>query len=105
MDESIFLEALAKKLKLVRARSLATQDQIEAQTGIDQGTISKVMNGKRRRVNDRLRLLDNYANILLGNVTLSPAVSEAAREFLVFGSESDLVASIRHCARLVSQRT
>lgn len=35
----------------------------EAQTGVDQGTISKVLNGKRRRANDRLRILDQYGLI------------------------------------------
>jgi transcriptional regulator with XRE-family HTH domain len=104
MDESAFLEALAKKLKSVRTRQLATQAEIEAETGVDQGTISKVLNGKRRRVNDRLRALDVYANMLIGEVVLSPAVTDAAREFLAFGSEVELVDSIRHCTKLVSHR-
>ena len=104
MDDSAFLYALAKKLKIVRSRSLATQIEIEARTGIDQGTISKVLNGKRRRANARLRALDDYANILIGEIALSPAVDQAAREFLAFGSEAELVSSIQHCARLVSGR-
>ena len=104
MDESTFLLELAKKLKAVCSRGLATQTEIEARTGVDQGTISKVLNGKRRRVNDRLRALDQYANILLEGVTLSPQVSEAAREFLAFGSEAELIDSIRHCTRLVAHR-
>ena len=104
MDESAFLEALAKKLKLVREQGLATQTQLEEQTGIHQETISKVLNGKRRRVNERIRTLDRYANMLLGEVDLSPAVSDAAREFLAFGSEAELVDSIRHCTRLVAHR-
>ena len=104
MDESAFLLALAKKLKVVRLRGLATQTEIEAKVGVDQGTISKVINGKRRRVNDRLRALDQYANMLLGETTLSPQISEAAREFLAFGSEAELVDSIRLCTRLVAHR-
>jgi transcriptional regulator with XRE-family HTH domain len=104
MDDPMFLDDLGKKLKLVRARGLATQAQIEKNTGVDQGTISKVLNGKRRRVNARIRTLDRYANMLLGKVTLPPAVTQAAREFLVFGSEAELVASIHHCARLVAHR-
>lgn len=104
MDESAFLDSLAKKLKVVRARGLATQMEIEAKTGVDQGTISKALNGKRTRVNDRLRALDNYANMLIGEMVLSQAVSQAAREFLVFGSEAELVASIQHSAWLVSGR-
>ncbi|MDP4540344.1 helix-turn-helix transcriptional regulator [Qipengyuania sp. DY56-A-20] len=104
MDDSAFLLELAIKLKAVRSRGLATQTAIEARTGIDQGTISKVLNGKRKRVNDRLRALDKYANILLEDVTLSPQVTEAAREFLTFGSEAELVDSIRHCTRLVAHR-
>lgn len=105
MDDSVFLLELANKLKAVRSRGLATQIEIGARTGVDQGTISKVLNGKRRRVNDRIRTLDQYANILLGGVTLSPRVSEAAREFLAFGSEAELIDSIRHCTRLVAHRT
>ena len=104
MDESAFLAELAKKLKLVRARGLATQIAIEAHTGVDQATISRVLNGKRRRVNERLRTLNRYANMLLGEVTLPSAVNQAAREFLVFGSEAELIASIQHCARLVARR-
>jgi len=104
MDDSTFLEQLARKLKLVRARRLATQVDIEASTGVDQGTISKVLNGKRRRANDRVRALDKYANMLLKEDTLPLAVSHAAREFLIFGNEAELVASIEHCARLVSRR-
>lgn len=104
MDESTFLLELAKKLKAVRSRGLATQTEIEAKVGVDQGTISKVLNGKRRRVNDRLRALDQYANMLLGEVTLSPQVSEAAREFLAFGTEAELIDSIRHCTKLVAHR-
>lgn len=104
MDDSAFLDALAKKLKAVRSRGLATQLELEAYTSVDQGTISKVLNGKRRRVNDRLRALDQYANMLLGEIVISPGVSQAAREFLAFGSEAELVASIQHCARLVSGR-
>lgn len=104
MDDSAFLEQLAQKLKLIRARRLATQAQIEASTGVDQGTISKALNGKRRRVNERLQILDKYANMLVRKDELPPAVSHAAREFLIFGSEAELVASIEHCARLVSRR-
>lgn len=104
MDESVFLDELAKKLKVVRSRGLATQIEIEAQTGVDQGTISKVLNGKRRRANNRLRALDQYANMLLGDMTISPQVGEAALEFLAFGSEAELIDSIRHCTRLVAHR-
>lgn len=104
MDESTFLLELAKKLKAVRSRGLATQTQMEGEVGVDQGTISKVLNGKRRRVNDRLRSLDQYANMLLGEVTLSPQVSEAAREFLAFGTEAELIETIRHCTKLVAHR-
>jgi transcriptional regulator with XRE-family HTH domain len=104
MDEAAFLKSLAQKLKLVRERGLATQADIEVQTGVHQETISKVLNGKRRRVNERILVLDRYANMLIGEVILSPTVSDAAREFLAFGSEEELVDSIRHCTRLVAHR-
>ncbi len=104
MDESAFLAALAVKLKIVRSRGLATQTEIQERIGVDQATISKVLNGKRRRANERLHALDRYTNILLGEVSLSPQISEAAREFLAFGSETELVDTIRHCTRLVAHR-
>jgi transcriptional regulator with XRE-family HTH domain len=99
-----FFGAIGPEAKAIRARRLATQAQIEASTGVDQGTISKALNGKRRRVNERLQILDKYADMLIGKDELPPAVSHAAREFLIFGSEAELVASIEHCARLVSRR-
>lgn len=104
MDESAFLLELARKLKAVRLRGLATQVEITERTGVDQGTISRVMNGKRRRINERLRALDRYVDMLLGEVALSPQVSDAAREFLAFGTEAELIDSIRHCTKLVAHR-
>jgi transcriptional regulator with XRE-family HTH domain len=104
MDDSAFLEQLTKKLRAVSKRGLSTQLEIEAKTGVDQGTISKALNGKRRRANERLRKLDEYANILLSNSELPPAISKAAQEFLIFGSQAELIATIDHGARLLSGR-
>lgn len=104
MDDAAFLEALARKLRAVRARHLATQCEMEAKTGVHQETISKVMNGKRRRVSAALHTLDNYADMLLRTTSLPLVVTEAAREFLAFGTETELVDSIRHCTRLVTHR-
>ena len=104
MDDSAFLEQLTEKLRAVRKRGLSTQLEIETKTGVDQGTISKVLNGKRRRANERLRKLDHYANILLSSNELPPAVSKAAQEFLMFGSQAELIATIDHGARLLSGR-
>lgn len=85
---------------------LATQLDIEKATGISQETISKVINQKRRRWNSTLIVLDNYANMLLEekNRAISPGVTDAVAEFLSFGSEADLIASIRLCASLASGR-
>lgn len=104
MEDAAFLEALAKKLKVVRARHLATQSEIERRTGVHQETISKVINGKRRRVSPALRVLNDYADMLITTSSLPPVVTEAAREFLAFGTEAELVDSIRHCTRLVTHR-
>ncbi|MEO7691187.1 MAG: helix-turn-helix transcriptional regulator [Sphingomonas sp.] len=104
MDDTAFLRQLSEKLRIVRKRGLSTQAEIKAKTGVDQGTISKVLNGKRRRANDRIRKLDDYANILLLKNELPPAVSKAAQEFLIFGSQAELIATIDHGARLLSGR-
>lgn len=104
MDDSAFLEQLTEKLRTIRRLGRGTQLDIEAKTGVAQSTISKVMNGRRRRVNEQVRKLDDYANILLGNPDLPPAVSKAAQEFLIFGSQAELIATIDHGARLLSGR-
>ncbi len=106
MDDSLLISDLAKKLRRIRREGLATQTEIAKKTGVSQETISKVTNLKRRRWNTALIGLNNYANMLLkkGNHTVSPEVSEAVADFLSFGSEADLIASIRLCANLASGR-
>jgi hypothetical protein len=104
MDDSAFLDQLTKKLKTIHRLGLSTQIDIEAKTGVIQSTVSKVMNGRRRRVNGQIRRLDEYANMLLENRDLPAAVSKAAQEFLMFGSQAELIATIDHGARLLSGR-
>jgi transcriptional regulator with XRE-family HTH domain len=100
-----FLAELAGKLRLIRRRKLATQQEIESKTGVDQTTVSRVMNLERRRVTPALRELMKYADMLLEPKPLSTEVSLAAYDFLRSGgSEAELVASIEHAARLVSRR-
>ena len=105
MTGKVALDDLAEKLRVVKARRLATQASISAATGVDQATISRVLNGQRRRVTPRLAALDEYANILLRGDSLSPNVQEAAKSFLVRGgTEAELIASIEHSAALVLRK-
>lgn len=99
------LDELARKLRAIKRRRLATQRDIERVTGIDQTTISRVQNGQRRRATPQIHDLMRYADMLLEPETLPSAVTRAARKFLEGGgSEAELVMSIEHAARLVSRR-
>lgn len=96
------LEDLAEKLRAVRVRRLATQAKIAVATGVDQATISRILNGQRRRSTARLVRLEEYVTMLLREEKLPPKVQEAARSFLVRGgTETELIASIEHSADLV----
>ena len=103
--EQVSLDELAVKLLAVRHRRLATQKEIEAATGVDQGTVSRVLRGKRRRVTDPIIRLDRYVNMLLNSTNVSEEILGAATAFLGRGgSEAELIASIHHSADLVSRR-
>ncbi len=105
MAAKVALEDLAEKLRAVRARRLATQVQISAATGVDQATISRILNGRRRQATARLVRLEEYVDMLLGEEKLSPRVQEAAKSFLVRGgTEAELIASIKHSADLVLRK-
>lgn len=102
MASDTSLDDLAEKLRAIKSRGLATQVQLSAATGVDQGTISRVLNGRRRRMSARLTKLSEYVDMLLGSEELSSEVQEAAKDFLVRGgSEAELIASIEHSAKLV----
>lgn len=102
MAAKVSLKDLADKLRAVKSRRLATQVKISLATGVDQGTISRVLNGRRRRVTRRLADLEIYVDMLLKGEKLSLEVQEAARNFLMKGgTEAELIASIEHSADLV----
>lgn len=102
MDAAVSLEGLAEKLRAVKSRGLATQVDIATATGVDQATISRVLNGRRRRFTRPLADLEKYVDILLSDGQLSSEVQEAARGFLIRGgTETELIASIEHSANLV----
>ena len=105
MEPSDFLAELAEKLRAIERRGLATQQEMERATGVDQTTISRVVNRRRKRVTEPLRRLKVYADMLLSDEELPSEVREAAREFLSQGgTEAELIASIKHSAKLVSRR-
>ena len=100
-----FLVELAEKLQVIRHRRLATQTQIEADTGIDQTTISRASALRRRRITPQLRDLMKYANMLIEPRPIAPGINQAVNTFLrVGGSEAELIESIEHAARLVARR-
>ena len=102
MAAPVSLDDLAEKLRAVKSRGLATQAQLSAVTGVDQATISRILNGRRRRITGPLVELDKYVVMLLRGEQLSSEVQEAARNFLVRGgTEAELIASIEHSAKLV----
>jgi transcriptional regulator with XRE-family HTH domain len=99
------LKDLANKLRAVKVLGLATQSDLSDNTGVDQGTISRVLNGRRKRKTEALVRLENYVNMLLKTVELSGEVQEAARKFLQMGgTEAELIASIEHSAQLVLRK-
>ena len=95
---------LASKLRAIAERELATQQEIAVATGVDQSTVSKLMNGVRRRRTKAVDRVNGYADMLLTRVELPDAVVSEASRFLVFGTEEQLVASIRLCIDLVTRR-
>ena len=104
MDDSHFLSELAEKLRTIRRRKLATQECMERSTGVGQETISKVLHGRRRRRSEQLERLNQYADMLLNEHAFPTSVKTAVNEFLAFGTEDELVASIKLCAGLVARR-
>ena len=102
MASNMPLDDLAEKLRAVKIRGLATQVQLSTATGVDQATISRVLNGRRRRMTVPLAKLSEYVDMLLRGEELSSEVQEAAKDFLVRGgTEAELIASIEHSAKLV----
>lgn len=104
MDDAGRLQALRDALRSVKTKRLATQKTLERETGVDQTVISRISNGRRRRFNANLIPLEQYANMLLGNLEIPAAVQQATIEFLVVGTESELIASIRLARELVARR-
>ena len=105
MNASVFLAGLSDKLGAIKRRNLATQTQLSEFTGVDQATISRVLNGERRRVNESLLRLDEYVNMLLQDGELSKDIQQAAQKFLSRGgTEAELIASIEQSSKLVLGR-
>ena len=105
MDTNISLADLAKNLRAVKNRKLATQMSISKVTSIDQATISRALNERCRRMTPSLIRLYKYVNMLLGDKELSSEVQQAAKNFLVHGgTEKELIASIEHSSRLVQRQ-
>lgn len=104
MSDSSFMADLAAKIRRIGREHIATQTDMAAATGLRQETISKVANGRRSRQSPAMEALDRYADMLLGATDIPPAVGEAVREFLAFGTEEELIASILLCAGLAGRR-
>jgi transcriptional regulator with XRE-family HTH domain len=104
IDDAARLRGLREALCVVKSKRLATQKELELATGVDQTTISRVMNGRRRRFSGNLSSLEQYANMLLCHTEIPAAVQVATKEFLVVGTESELIASIKLARELVARR-
>jgi transcriptional regulator with XRE-family HTH domain len=103
MQEAKRIAGLAAKLHAIKARGLARQADLEEATGVDQSVISRVQRGHRKRMSATLERLDRYADMLLSGPDVPDRVQEAARKFLVVGTESELVASIELARQLVAR--
>jgi predicted transcriptional regulator len=104
MEDSGRLQVLKEGLRTVKAKRLATQKELERRTGVDQTVISRVVNGRRRRFSASLVPLENYVDMLLERSEIPLAVQNATMEFLVVGTESELIASIKLARQLVAGR-
>ena len=105
MSHATDLLDLSNNLRRLLSTGNITQKEIQRELKIDQATISRVLNGKRKRVTDQIKRLIEYVNMRIGPVEISRQVEEAARDFLKQGgTEVELVASIEHSARLVSRK-
>jgi transcriptional regulator with XRE-family HTH domain len=103
-DDAARLRALTEALRVVKAKALATQKELESATGVDQTTISRIMRGRRRRFSSNLNSLEQYANMLIHETEIPVAVQQATKEFLVVGTETELIASIKLARQLVAGR-
>ena len=105
MADRDFMNALSQKLAVIRARKLATQIELERVSGVNQSTISRILNGHRKRVSPSILALEKYATMLLSDPELPRSVKSAALEFLAHGNEEELLATIQLGSRLLAQRT
>jgi transcriptional regulator with XRE-family HTH domain len=103
-DDAARLRALREVLRVVKAKGLATQKELEAATGVDQTIISRIMQGRRRRFSNNLNSLERYASMLIHGTEIPVAVQQATKEFLVVGTETELIASIKLARQLVAGR-
>lgn len=103
MQEETRIADLAVKLRAIKRRGLATQAEIESATDVDQTVISRVQNGRRKRMSAGLERLDKYADMLLSGGDVPERVRLAACRFLVVGTETELVASIDLARQLVGR--
>ena len=105
MNHATYLSELSDKLRRLNSTDSVTQKDIQRELKIDQSTISRVLNGKRKRVTHQIVQLMDYVNMRIEPIEISHQVEEAARDFLKQGgTEIELVASIEHSARLMSRK-
>ena len=100
--DGAFLASLSDTLKRLSADKATLQREIEAATGVDQTTISRAMNGRLRRVTEKVRRISKYANMRERKMQLPQEIHEAAAAFLHAGGQKDeLLAFIRDATRLI----
>lgn len=104
-DEAL-LSALSRKLKRLCEEKMLSQKAIEEATGVDQTTVSRAMNGRLKRMTDKVRRIDSYASMRDREMQLPDTIREAAVAFLSAGGHTnELLAFIRNATRLLVRRT
>lgn len=103
--DSEILLALARALDHIERANLATQQEIEGYTGVDQTTISRAKSRKLKRVTPKVLRLKRYAGMRISKATISTDIARAAKLFYeAGGSKEELLDSIQHATRLIAGR-
>ena len=103
--DSELLAELAEALNQIRARKLATQEQITLLTGVDQPTISRAKKRKLVRFSEKARILLDYARRTLEDSDTGNSFEALARKFYAAGgSERELESTVELAISLITRR-
>lgn len=83
MKRRIVNEKLIERLKLLHAKSNKTFDEVEVETGISKGSLSKYMNGLHLPNSDVIRRLTNYWDVSADYLLGTSDIKERVRKELI----------------------